>query len=103
MQRYAVANSTNYNVSIAWNESDRKLKFGRVPEDGSDSQITFTQEWLTVSENGSAYFLANTEAGNSVIAGSSMVINSVSFTERNYPGEANTALFFNGTIDCGEY
>ena len=103
MQRYAVANSTNYNVSIAWNESDRKLKFGRVPEDGSDSQITFAQEWLTVSENGSAYFLANTEAGNSVIAGSSMVINSVSFTERNYPGEANTALFFNGTIDCGEY
>jgi len=103
MQRYAVANSTNYNVSIAWNESDRKLKFGRVPEDGSDSQITFAQEWFTINETGSAYFLANTEAGNSVIAGSSMVINSVSFTERNYPGEANTALFFNGIIDCGEY
>lgn len=103
MQRYAVANSTNYNVSIAWNESERKLKFGRVPEDGSDSQITFAQEWLTINDTGSAYFLANTQAGNSVIAGTSMVINSVSFTERNYPGEANTATYFNGIIDCGEY
>ncbi|CAB4143071.1 hypothetical protein UFOVP447_73 [uncultured Caudovirales phage] len=103
MQRYAVANSTNYNVSIAWDETDRKLKFGRVPQDGSNSQITFAQEWLSVNETGTAVFLANTQAGNSVIAGTSMVINNVSFTERNYPGEANTATFFNGIIDCGVY
>jgi hypothetical protein len=103
MQRYGAANSTNYNVSIIWDESNRKVKIGSVPENGSDSQITFVQEWFTVNENGNANFLANTQAGNSVIAGTSMVINSVSFTERTYPGEANTALFFNGTIDCGSY
>jgi hypothetical protein len=103
MQRYAAANSSNYNVSIAWDESVRELKFGRTSEDGSDNELSFSQEWIRVDENGNANFLANTQAGNSVIAGSSMVINSVSFTERNYPGEANTALYFNGTIDCGSY
>ena len=103
MQRYAVANTTNYNVAIAWDEDSRELKFGRAPEDGTDSEISFSQEWMRINENGGAFFLANTQAGNSVIAGTSMVINSVSFTERNYPGEANTATFFNGIIDCGEY
>jgi hypothetical protein len=103
MQRYAVSNTTNYNIAIAWDEDSRELKFGRVPEDGSDNEISFSQEWMRINETGGAFFLANTQAGNSVIAGTSMVINSVSFTERNYPGEANTATFFNGTIDCGEY
>lgn len=103
MQRYAVANSSNYNVSIAWDESVRELKFGRTSENGLDNELSFSQEWIRVDENGNANFLANTQAGNSVIAGSSMVINGVSFTERNYPGEANTALYFNGTIDCGSY
>ncbi len=103
LQRYADANSTNYNVSMAWDENVRELKFGRTSENGSDNELSFTQEWMRMDENGNANFLANTQAGNSVIAGSSMVINGVSFTERNYPGEANTALFFNGTIDCGSY
>jgi hypothetical protein len=103
MQRYAVSTNTNYNVAIGWDEDTRQLKFGRVPEDGSNNEISFSQEWMRIDENGIAYFLANTQAGNSVIAGTSMVINNVSFTERTYPGEANTALFFNGTIDCGSY
>jgi hypothetical protein len=103
MQRYAAANSSNYNVSIAWDESVRELKFGRTSENGLDNELSFSQEWIRVDANGNANFLANTQAGNSVIAGRSMVINSVSFTERNYPGEANTALYFNGTIDCGSY
>ncbi len=103
MQRYAAANTTDYNVAIAWDEDTRQLKFGRAPEDGSDNEISFSQEWMRINETGSAFFIANTQAGNSVIAGTSMVINSVSFTERNYPGEANTAAYFNGIIDCGEY
>ena len=103
MQRYAVSNTTNYNVAIAWDEDVRELKFGRAPEDGSDNEISFSQEWMRINETGGAFFIANTQAANSVIAGTSMVINSVSFTERNYPGEANTATFFNGIIDCGEY
>ena len=106
LQRYAVANSINYNAAMVWNESERKLKFGRTSENGLDAQIAFTQEWLTIAENGNAIFTANTQAGVSVIATRSMVINSVSFTERNYPGEANTAntaLNFNGIIDCGDY
>lgn len=103
MQRYAVANTTNYNVAIAWDEDSRELKFGRAPEDGADNEISFSQEWMRINETGGAFFLANTQAGNSVIAGTSMVINNVSFTESIYPGQANTAAFFNGTIDCGEY
>ncbi len=103
MQRYAAANTTDYNVAIAWDEDTRQLKFGRAPEDGTDNEISFSQEWLRIDEDGGAYFIANTQASNSVIAGSSMVINNVSFTELSYPGEANTATFFNGTIDCGEY
>ena len=58
---------------------------------------------MRINETGGAVFLANTQAGNSVIAGTSMVINNVSFTESIYPGQANTAAFFNGTIDCGAY
>ena len=103
MQRYAVSNTTNYNVAIAWDEDVRELKFGRAPEDGSDNEISFSQEWMRINETGSAFFIANTQAGNSVIAGTSMVINNVSFTELSYPGEANTAAYFNGIIDCGEY
>jgi len=103
MQRYAAANTTDYNVAIAWDEDTRQLKFGRAPEDGTDNEISFSQEWLRIDEDGGAYFIANTQASNSVIAGTSMVINNVSFTELSYPGEANTATFFNGTIDCGEY
>jgi hypothetical protein len=103
MQRYAVSNTTNYNVAIAWDEDVRELKFGRAPEDGSDNEISFSQEWMRINETGGAFFIANTQAANSVIAGTSMVINNVSFTELSYPGEANTATFFNGTIDCGEY
>ena len=103
MQRYAAANTTNYNVAIAWDEDSRELKFGRAPEDGLDNEISFSQEWMRINETGGAVFLANTQAGNSVIAGTSMVINNVSFTESTYPGQANTAAFFNGTIDCGTY
>jgi hypothetical protein len=103
MQRYAVSNTINYNVAIAWDEDGRELKFGRVPEDGLDNELSFSQEWMRINETGGAIFLANTQAGNSVIAGTSMVINNVSFTERSYPGESNTATFFNGVIDCGEY
>jgi hypothetical protein len=103
MQRYAVSNTTNYNVAIAWDEDVRELKFGRAPEDGSDNEISFSQEWMRITETGGAFFIANTQAANSVIAGSSMVINNVSFTELSYPGEANTATFFNGIIDCGTY
>jgi len=103
MQRYAAANTTNYNVAIAWDEDSRELKFGRAPEDGLDNEISFSQEWIRINETGGTFFLANTQAGNSVIAGTSMVINNVSFTESIYPGQANTAAFFNGTIDCGAY
>lgn len=103
MQRYAVSNTTNYNVAIAWDEDVRELKFGRAPEDGSDNEISFSQEWMRINETGGAFFIANTQAGNSVIAGTSMVINNVSFTELSYPGESNTAAYFNGVIDCGSY
>jgi hypothetical protein len=103
MQRYAVANAINYNVGIAWGEADRELKFGRAPEDGNDNQISFSEEWMRLDEDGNAYILLNLEAGNYVKAGSYMIINNVSFDELSYPGEANTATFFNGVIDCGEY
>ena len=103
MQRYAASNTTNYNVAIGWDEDVRELKFGRAPENGSNNEISFSQEWMRITETGGAFFIANTQAGNSVIAGTSMVINNVSFTERTYPGEANTASYFNGIIDCGSY
>ena len=58
---------------------------------------------MRIDEFGNLYMLLNIEAGNYVKAGSYMIINNVSFDETLYPGEANTATYFNGIIDCGTY
>jgi hypothetical protein len=52
MQRYSVANSSNYNIGFAWKEANTKIVFGKTPEDGSDSDISFSQEWMTISQTG---------------------------------------------------
>ena len=103
MQRFAAANSTNYNVAFAWDEGSREFKFGKTPEDGSDSDISFSQEWLRVDENGNVYSLQNIESGNTVKVTTALVINNATITEVSYPGNANTATFFNGIIDEGTY
>lgn len=103
LQRYANANAMNYNVAVAWDEVFKEFKIGKAPEDGSDTEISFSEEWLRIDEDGNLYMLLNIEAGNYVKAGSYMIINNVSFDETLYPGEANTATYFNGIIDCGTY
>ena len=103
LQRYANANAMNYNVAVAWDEVFKEFKIGKAPEDGSDSEISFSEEWMRIDEFGNLYMLLNIEAGNYVKAGSYMIINNVSFDETLYPGEANTATYFNGIIDCGTY
>ena len=52
MQRYATANTTNYNVGIAWEEGADRLIFGKTPEDGSDNDVSFSQEWMTIAADG---------------------------------------------------
>jgi hypothetical protein len=52
MQRYSTASSTDYNVGFAWKESNTKLIFGKTAEAGGDNDITFTQEWMTISQTG---------------------------------------------------
>jgi hypothetical protein len=52
MQRYSSASSTDYNVGFAWKESSTKLIFGKTTETGSDSDVAFTQEWMTISQAG---------------------------------------------------
>jgi hypothetical protein len=52
MQRYSAANSTNYNVGLAWKESSTKLVFGATAEAGGDNDVAFTQEWMTISQAG---------------------------------------------------
>ncbi len=103
LQRYANATSTNYNVAVAWDEVYKEFKIGKAPEDGSDAEISFSQEWLRIDENGNLYIQLNIEAGNYVSAGSYMIINNVTFSEQSYPGTANAALYFDGIIDCGTY
>mgnify|MGYP000394294023 FL=1 len=51
-QRYDVANSTDYNVGLAWDESAGKFVIGKTPEDGADNDLTFNTEWLTVNDSG---------------------------------------------------
>lgn len=52
MQRYATANTTNYNVGIAWEEGSDRLIFGKTPEDGADNDLTFSEEWMTINADG---------------------------------------------------
>jgi hypothetical protein len=52
MQRYATADSTNYNVGFAWDEATDRLIFGTTPEDGSDNDLSFASEWMTIAANG---------------------------------------------------
>lgn len=52
MQRYATANSTDYNVGFAWDEGTDRLIFGTTPEDGSDNDLSFASEWMTIAGNG---------------------------------------------------
>lgn len=59
MQRYSVANSTNYNVGFAWKEANTKLVFGKTPEDGADNNLTFAQEWMTISDTGDVSVAGN--------------------------------------------
>lgn len=103
LQRFASANSTNYNVAIAWDEDSQQLKIGKAPQDGSTNELSFSSEWIRFDENGNAYIQLSIEAGNNVKAANTLIINNVSITETSYPGTANAALYFNGIIDCGTY
>lgn len=103
LQRFASANSTNYNVAIAWDEDSQQLKIGKAPQDGSTNEVSFSSEWIRFDENGNAYIQLSIEAGNNVKAANTLIINNVSITETSYPGTANAALYFNGIIDCGTY
>ena len=51
-QRYSSPTSTNYNVSIAWEEGTDRLIFGKTPEDASDNDVSFSAEWMTIANNG---------------------------------------------------
>jgi hypothetical protein len=52
-QRYSTATSTNYNVGIAWEETDDRLIFGKTPEDASDNDLSFSTEWMSIRDTGS--------------------------------------------------
>lgn len=52
MQRYSAANSINYNVGFAWKEANTKFVFGATPETGSDNDLSFAREWMTISNAG---------------------------------------------------
>lgn len=52
LQRYASATSTNYNVGIVWDEATDRLIFGKTPEDGSDNDVSFNTEWMTIKDTG---------------------------------------------------
>ena len=51
-QRYNTASSSNYNVAMAWNETDDRLFFGETTENGTDNTITASSEWMTITNNG---------------------------------------------------
>lgn len=51
-QRYSTPTASNYNVAIAWDESSDKFIFGKTPETGSDNDLTFNTELMTISESG---------------------------------------------------
>lgn len=52
MQRYETADPTNYNVGFAWDETTDRLIFGTTPEGGSDNDLSFSTEWMTIAANG---------------------------------------------------
>ena len=63
-QRYSTPTTTNYNIGIAWDESASKLVFGKTPETGSDNELTFNTELLTISESGALTLSVNGTAVN---------------------------------------
>jgi hypothetical protein len=52
LQRYSTASASNYNVAIAWNETDDRLVFGETIEDGTDNALSVSSEWMTITNAG---------------------------------------------------
>ena len=52
LQRYSTASAANYNVAIAWNETDDRLVFGETIEDGTDNALSVSSEWMTITNTG---------------------------------------------------
>jgi hypothetical protein len=52
MQRFSPANSTNYNVGLAWEEGTDRLVFGTTSELGADNDLSFDAEWMTITGSG---------------------------------------------------
>lgn len=48
-QRYSVANTTNYNIGVIWDESTDGLLIGKTSEVGADADVTMTETWMTVA------------------------------------------------------
>lgn len=51
-QRYSTANTSNYNIGIAWEESADQIIFGKTSEDGSGNGILFDDEWMVIDSSG---------------------------------------------------
>ena len=51
-QRYSSPTSTNYNVTIMWDEATDRFIFGKTAETGADTDITPSEEWMTIEASG---------------------------------------------------
>lgn len=48
-QRYTVANTTNYNLGLIWDESTDALLIGKTSELGDDADVTISETWMAVA------------------------------------------------------
>jgi hypothetical protein len=68
-QRYSTPTASNYNVAIAWDESSDKFIFGKTPETGSDNDLTFNTELMTLSASGALIIPSSLQAGQISLSG----------------------------------
>jgi len=87
LQRYETANTTNYNVAVAWEENEKIFTIGKTQNTVPTSDISFFQPWLQINEQGN---VTVNSASISTLSVNTLIAN-------NSAGSVNQVLSSNGT------
>lgn len=110
-QRYSAANSTNYNVGLAWEEQGSRFVIGKSSDDGSNNNITFSTEWLSLTSTGRLgigntnpghVFSVNGDGfvgGNLTVTGPTLTVGTATINSTIYTGTANNATYAFGKTE----
>ena len=92
-QRYATPNANNYNVAFAWDEQAQTVTLGATPNTHPQSNITFSQGWLSVDSSGRTTL----QSLNVTQANVSYILSVAGLSANGSLGANGYSLFSNGT------